>query len=560
MKIEKLEWRNIFSYGNKGEELYLGDSGKLWQLSGKSGAGKSSFLSIPKLLFYGKTDGFKVGDIANRVNKNGWIRGTVRVGQDVFVIERKFSPQGLSITKNGEVIDKAGAKDMQGVIDTEIMNNMPYNIYSNIMSLSLNNFKSFISMTPSDKRTIIDKIFSLEIINYVFELIKKDKRDLGNLINNSNSQLFSLDRSLKQSEQELETLRGKEIASDHNAMIASIDAKIHKVDEISCSQTSSYNECTANYNNILCKENEIRTLFNELNNELRTVNDKISLLNSDKCPTCGTSFHSSDFDEIRNALSSKKESLMETITSYNDTLAAIAASKNEHLTAIAQYQTNLNTLSSKRNELLIERKGIESSTGIATACESVKRLIETTKKDKAQVERDLLKSNNDMNLLEIMEMMYSSDGIKQEMMNAYIPTLNEEIKDTLEFLHFPYVLEFDNNFNPHLEYFGESVEVSTLSTGEHKKVDLAVLCSILKMIKRKYPQINLVCLDETLSSLDYESSTDVILYLREIASTMNLNIFIVSHTMLDENLFDEKIFVENLSGFTDFHYICNTKE
>ena len=79
MKILKIEWRNIFSYGNKIETLDFGETGKLWQLSGRSGSGKSSLLAIPKLLLYGKTEGsdgkpVKMGAIANRINKNGWIR------------------------------------------------------------------------------------------------------------------------------------------------------------------------------------------------------------------------------------------------------------------------------------------------------------------------------------------------------------------------------------------------------------------------------------------------------------------------------------------------------
>ena len=140
-------------------------------------------------------------------------------------------------------------------------------------------------------------------------------------------------------------------------------------------------------------------------------------------------------------------------------------------------------------------------------------------------------------------------------MENYIPTLNEEIKNTLITLSFPYTLEFDNNFDPHLECLGEPIEVQSLSTGEHKKVDLAVLCAILRMLKRKYPQLNLVCLDETLSSLDYESSTDIITYLLDIANSMCLNIFIVSHTQLDENLFNVRIYIDKNSGFSDLTYL-----
>ena len=160
MKIIKIEWRNIFSYGNKIETLNFGNEGKLWQLSGRSGSGKSSLLNIPKLLLYGKTEGsdgkpVKIGNIANRINKNGWIRGEILKGNDLFVIERTFSPQSLTVYKNGENLDKAGLKDMQGIIDNEIMDNLPYHIFANVMMLSLNSFKSFISMSPNDKRQII---------------------------------------------------------------------------------------------------------------------------------------------------------------------------------------------------------------------------------------------------------------------------------------------------------------------------------------------------------------------------------------------------------------------
>ena len=49
--------------------------------------------------------------------------------------------------------------------------------------------------------------------------------------------------------------------------------------------------------------------------------------------------------------------------------------------------------------------------------------------------------------LNILEDLYGSDGIKRDMMQNYLPTLNEEIQDALSSLSFPYSLEFDNNFD-----------------------------------------------------------------------------------------------------------------
>ena len=215
-----------------------------------------------------------------------------------------------------------------------------------------------------------------------------------------------------------------------------------------------------------------------------------------------------------------------------------------------EVQVNIQKINDKRNELTKEYTRIEASSSISQESVAIQNIINQTNKTKTDLEKSIVEANEKMKMLEIIETMYSADGIKQTMMNNYIPTLNEEIADTLNFLGFPYSLEFDNNFDPHMQYLGRNIKPKSLSIGEHKKVDLTVLCSLLKMIKRKYPQINLVCLDETVSSLDYESSTEIIKYLKEISKEMNLNIFIVSHTMLDENLFDEHILVEKNAEYS----------
>lgn len=559
MKIVKIEWRNIFSYGNKIETLEFGNEGKLWQLSGRSGSGKSSLLAIPKLLLYGKTEGsdgkpVKLGNIANRINKNGWIRGTIKKGSNEFVIERTFSPQSLTVYKNGENLDKAGLKDMQGIIDNEIMDNMPYHIFANVMTLSLNNFKSFISMSPADKRLIIDKIFSLEILNKVYELVKKDMRELGNAINISNSQIYSLEQTIKTSNNELENLANKN-KEDNKDSLEELKNKLTKIAELYKTQSEVYSQYYQKYTELCNSESQYLQMYNNVLREMKYTEQKIKLFNEDKCPTCGTPFHGEEFDELRNELTKKYNDQKDQANGYYENYQTIAKAKNEYTSSLNTLKTNIDKLLAKQNEYLIETKSIENSVSKMSEYTSIQNIINETVTAKNNLEKSVEESNGKMRLLDIMEDMYSNDGIKQQMMENYLPTLNEEIKNTLITLSFPYTLVFDNNFDPHLECLGEPIEVQSLSTGEHKKVDLAVLCAILRMLKRKYPQINLVCLDETLSSLDYESSTDIITYLQDIASTMSLNIFIVSHTQLDENLFDVRIHIDKNSGFSSLTYL-----
>ena len=555
MKIVKLQWRNIFSYGDDITEIEFGDEGKLWQLSGKSGSGKSSLLSIPKLLLFGKTEGgdgkpVDMADVSNWLNKKGWICGTIVKNNDTYVIERTFSPSSLTITKNGEPLEKAGVKNMQGIIDTEILDNMPYNIFANVMSLSLNNFKSFISMSPADKRLIIDKIFSLEIINKVYELVRKDMKDLGNSINISNSQIYSLDQTIKTSQYELDNLNNRESTDNVKDKLDEIQKKLVKVDDLYQQQNTLYKQLYNTYNDTYKIDQQIVTAINSENFEIGNINKKINLFNQDKCPTCGTSFASDEFKNIKDDLLRQLKERQDTLSSYTQKHNELLEQFNTINSQMQEVQVNIQKINDKKNELTKEYTRIEASSSISQESVAIQNIINQTNKTKSDLEKSIVEANEKMKMLEIIETMYSADGIKQTMMNNYIPTLNEEIADTLNFLGFPYSLEFDNNFDPHMQYLGRSIKPKSLSIGEHKKVDLTVLCSLLKMIKRKYPQINLVCLDETVSSLDYESSTEIIKYLKEISKEMNLNIFIVSHTMLDENLFDEHILVEKNAEYS----------
>ena len=554
MKILKLEWKNIFSYGDDITTIEFGEESKLWQLSGKSGSGKSSLLSIPKLLLFGKTEGsggksVKVANIANWINKKGWIRGTIRKGNDLFIIERMFAPSGLTIYKNGVNIDVAGISNLQTVIDNEILDGMPYQIFANVMTLSLNNFKSFISMSPSDKRLIIDKIFSLEIINKVHELVKVDMRDLGNAINSSNSQIFALEQTIQTSQAELDAMSsGGESATV--AKMKELEVKLQKVNELYTQQSNMYSTYYAKYNELQQSENLLNGQIFQKGVEAGNILQKINLFNQDKCPTCGTPFNSDDFKELKQNLQNQYNNIISEKSELESNQQEIKAAKDEYISSLNQVQENINKIYAKQNELMIQYRSIEAVQKAVNESTSIKNIISSTEESKRRLENSIRESDAKMKLLNIMEEMYSADGIKQIMMSSYIPSLNKEINETLSFLGFPYTLTFDNNFDANLQHMNKEIETDNLSTGEHKKVDIAVLCSILKMVKRKYPQINLVFLDETVSSLDYESSTDIIRHLKDISKKMGLNIFIVSHTMLEETLFDIHLNVEKKFGYS----------
>ena len=128
--------------------------------------------------------------------------------------------------------------------------------------------------------------------------------------------------------------------------------------------------------------------------------------------------------------------------------------------------------------------------------------------------------------------------------------MNDESAENLLLLGFPYTLKFDNSFRPVLKDVNFEISVETLSDGEQTRIDLVVLLSLYKLLKRKYSSINLLTIDEVVSSLDVENSAKVMQFLKVFAEENNINVFIVSHTNLDLDEFDEVIEVEKTNGFS----------
>ena len=554
MKIKYLEFKNIGSFGEKLQTIEFPSDGHLILIKGPSGVGKSTYLNITKLLLFGKADGIPKNAVANRVNRNGYIKGIVTEGEKTYIIERGFQPTYLNIYKeDGTSLDMVGVKDAQSYIDSEIVK-MSYTLYSNIISLSLINFKSFLKMSPFDRREIIDRVFSLEIINHIFEFIKKDIKDLAANINMDNASIFSLSSTIESSKKELESIKesndssiSSSIQSNMN-MLADIENKVKLIQE-------KYQEVSTANNNMV---QVIQTLNQELTNvnfKIKHINEKIGLFNLGCCPTCGTKFDSYEFKEMLHKLEeekAEKETLKERIEAKIKEVQEAKAPYDQAIQVLVQKSREF---SAERLRINAETNALKNSIKNTAEYQSIQNIINNTEESISVVKKRISANTNKINNLEILQNLFSIDGVKKQVIENYLPKLNAEIKDTLIRLNFPYTLTFDSQFNSHVTDLGNDISVETLSVGEHRRVDLAVLCSVFKLIKRKYPSINVFTLDEVLSSVDPENSTEILKFLKEFSSEMKINTYVISHINMTEDLFDDCIEIYKDMRFSDvMHY------
>lgn len=559
MRLTKIEWKNIFSYGNELNSLSFDTEGCLWQLCGLSGAGKTSIIQLPYLLLYGETiNGVKLPGIPNRNNvKDSMVRGYVKNGDNEYIITRMFKPHTITIEKNGVNIDLPGIDAKQEYIRNEVMNGIPKNIYKNILTLSLNTDISFIDMGAKDKRSIVDFLLDMEILNYYSELLKKDNSNVTQSINESNGSINVLDRSILRAKGDLENKR--------QILAGNIKTEVPENEIREKIQTIETDFLAGRRNYIVTMNNEIRdfqskktSIVNEraiLSTKIQQCNNQLNLLNADKCPTCGSSFKTDSFDNIRATLTDYVTNESVKLKSYDEAIAKIDADVRAKYDEISKINNEINLLNDKVKSLndmilLSERYNTAKMT-YETAQNEVNRLESEKKEELCKVgERE-----HDVYLLGILKNVYSDSGVKKVLREKYVPELNREINLSLERLNIPYRMEFDNNFEAVLYDRGEKVQIETLSGGEKQRANIAVLYSLIKIVKNKYPQINIVALDETTSHIDPENGMDSFRFLKSVAEELNLNIIIVTHNeIIDDSIFKHRLFIEKRSGFSEITF------
>ena len=549
MKFESIEFKNVFAYGEEVQRIDYSSDGKLILLKGQSGAGKSAILSLPILVLYGKLTKVTKSAIANRVNKHGWVRGTIIKGQHKYVIEREFSPNSLKIWKDDEEVDLFGTSAGEDYIEKEIIE-IPITTFTNMITISMKKFKSFLSLSPTERKGVVDEIFDVRIINMVFDQLKKDAKEIGASINGDNSTLFSLTSTLNNANNELLKIQQNNATPEAQAQIEENKKKIEELNQ----QLLQYNDVAQKVSQKQQENNtEITNKSREVTENdmrIRTIREKINLYNQSKCPTCSSVFSGPEFDNLKKQLNDVYEQKVEKKKVLESELNELREKSQKIVEAGQKVQNGMYQIRLNINSLLNDNNLIEQKVKMSAEYQAVQNIINQTNEQMNGVKKSIEEKTSKLLYLQKLQAVYSIDGVTKMIINNYLPLLNDEIAENLLLLGFPYTLKFDNSFRPVLKDVNFEISVETLSDGEQTRIDLVVLLSLYKLLKRKYSSINLLTIDEVVSSLDVENSAKVMQFLKVFAEENNINVFIVSHTNLDLDEFDEVIEVEKTNGFS----------
>lgn len=551
MKIKKIEWRNFASYGNKLHTLDFSsnEGGKFYLLVGENGAGKSTIAEILKFGIYGKTGGSKNSkDLPNRFNGNLYVKITLETANKHNVtIERSLAPTKLNLTIDGVPYDQAGKKNIDDYIENEIVG-IPFYVFNNIISLSINDFKSFLTMTPADKKQIIDKIFGLDIINAAKSLVKEEMKAIKANIESYESDVRLIEETIANAERELEGLKAK-VKERDESKLKELNESLESYNDNIGKLNVKLNEIEEKLPKVVDKDDEIREKVIEIRNKIANAEEKKKLYDNKCCPMCGsdltTDFHQSILDDLLQEIATSKE----TLTELAATGKKIALLKDKLKNARDDARSKKSEFEGLVRRLKIEIESLKDS-GKNIDMTSIENIIASNKERKEETTTNAKKGSKQLSFFKIIEEIFSDSGIKKTAVAQIVPGINNELAKMLEKLNIQYMVKFDNEFEASIRQLKYEVRPQQLSTGEKKKIDFAILIAIIKLMVMKFPGLNVIFLDELFSSIDSDGIVQILEVLRDKTREMDINAFVVNHSPLPTEMFDYHARVTKTDNFS----------
>ena len=550
MKINSIEFKNFASYGNQIQKIEFEDQAQLYLTLGKNGHGKTTIANSIIYALYGKVEGVKLADLPNRINKELWVKINLLCKDMHVEIERGLMPNRFKVSINGVEFDKAGKKSVQEYLEDEVFG-IPYHVFKNIIILSINDFKSFLTMNSHDKKQIIDRMFGFSVLNDMFRNVKEERKQIKMEIDSYDSELNQIMESISSVRVKLNNLVEESNKKD-KAKVESLKSKLISHGDSVKKLNSAKFTIDEKLQGVKDKANDMALKKRDLERENEYLQKKIELYEKGHCPTCetqlDTSFHVAKFAEFEvnkknNEIGAEK--LQSDIEKTEEKISNLKSKRK-------QVDTRVDNLRFSIKEIKEELIKIKESTQDANQFKHLKQIIKDFEKAEGQKSKKREKVAQSDAFMTILEEVLGDEGVKNLAVQTILPGLNANIAMMTQTMHLPFHIRFNEKFDCIINHLGEDINPLTLSTGERKKADFIVIIAIIKILKLRFPQLNLMFLDELLSSVDQDGVYNVLKILNEVIKENGLNTFVINHTELPHEIFDQKIQIYRENGFSKF--------
>ena len=548
MKILKIEWKNVASYGNRVQIIEFPEKAGLIQVVGENGVGKSTISDVITFGLYGKLEGKKLKDIPNRLNGEAWMRISFEQFGNTYMVERGLDPNIFNLYINGSPYDQAGIKNVQEYLAEDILN-IPYYVFNNTISLSINDFKSFLKMSSNDKKMIIDKIFGFYILNEMRDLLKEEAKNIKLGLERVMGEISATSKSITNSQREIEDLTSRLIQNSEEK-IQEIEESLDRFTSLLEIHGQKLREFKERESSAMSEVRKAVEVLSACRNEISSIDSKLSLYKKDKCPTCSGDFKTEFYTSMVKDLETQGDVMKKDMEKYESQYSDAKVKESNIISSRAEFISKGTKIEMNIKNLRDELRKIKSGRGDEQIA-SLNKILANLQSDLEEFNKTKSRDEERQTWIKTLDEILGEKGVKQLAIKTILPSLNKQILELLLELHLPYKVVFNEEFNASIYHMGEEISTQTLSTGEMKKVDFAVLIAIIKLMKIRFSSVNLLFLDEIFSSVDPDGVHTILNTLRKICDDMGLNIFVINHAPMPTEIFDWRIDIQKKNNFSD---------
>ena len=553
MRLKEFSYRNIISYGNMLQTFKFDDKPGLILVEGENGAGKSSIKEALTVSIYGRSAIRSMKDIPNWINRNAYtnVKFTTNSGEEVE-ITRGLDPNFSDIKINDLPFNLPDKRKVDEFIEDEIAK-IPFTVFCNTISLSFDDFKSFVNLSKDDKRKIIDRIFGIDILSSMRTKVKEKLREnksetdiLSTAFSRNETNLTSYLTQLAGLKEKL-TKKKEELTDKLTADIASKKKEV----DVALKEKTDHHAKITDHTKLV---NAAREELAKMKTRKLDLSKKLQLYSENRCPHCLNDLHSDSSMEIKNKIE-------ETLAKLEESLPGKQGEFDDLDETATTLLLDKSDIDSNYSDLKAVLSGLERSLEAAEKTDdpeelsSISEIIQDLRDQISTDSKTIAELTDVKNLYLGLDDLLSDSGIKKSMIDKIIPTLNSRILEISEKLEFKFQFEFNNEFDPIITYLGMQVSPNSLSSGQRKKMNLIILLAFIEIIKMKHNHMNVMFLDEIFSSLDKINVYKAIEILKEYATKYNMTIFVVSHESLPEEFFDYRIVVTQTDHFSEMEII-----
>ena len=458
--------------------------------------------------------------------------------------------------------------------------------------ISQDNVYTFFTAADNEKKEILNRITSADLINPLLDELSNRKKNLEEKKNELSKELVALDSKKETLDEQLEELKNNIVSSEE---LLDIQNRIKKLEKRKQSYLEDNNNLNDELKKLDVKNLDVDKLESNLKKIKKSIEDKKNLKDENKkiirsaeqdlggavvCPKCGENFIPES--ELNLSVEDTKKILKEAEKenkSIETALSKLLEQRKDIQSEIDEAEEIQDTIKRKKREIksnedeiqIIDKKIVNRKKEIIelkkrkennVAIKSIEDKIDECERKMEEVQKQIMPLDEELNQVNYWIYYMGKNGFKTYLANKAVSVLEGTVNS--------YLNKFKSDLSVNINGFKilkdgsvrEKIESFVLesgmnpklfmamSGGERGRIKLAGILAIQHLINMSLNGngLNLLILDESLSGIDSEGTMEFVNILENIGST----ILLITQNIEDSKIFKNVLTVEKKNGVSRY--------